>query len=94
MNVKIIEAIKALWDTNKATVVALITQGEGGAEAFILSALKAEGARLTGLAAMLDSFVEPQLAAYVQAEFTQYGPQYLYTFIDAWLAGEIKTLGG
>lgn len=89
MNKTILEAIKAAWDNDKATIVALIQQGEGGAEAFATNLLKEEGSKLTGIAGMLYGFVEPQLASFVAAQFSQYGPNYLYTLVDSWLATQV-----
>ncbi len=86
-----VEFIKNVYESNKEEALKLIQTAEGGAEAFVVNALKA-APRPGGMAGVMFGYFEPYLANYVANVIAKNGPQVVYEFIDAQLAHEVAVL--
>jgi hypothetical protein len=90
---EVADVVKSAYESNKPAVLAAIQAAEGGAQAFIVNAIK-NAPKQSGIVGELLPFVEGQLESAVAAQLVKYGPEYVYTFVDGLLTAEAAKLGG
>ena len=81
----LIDFVKTAYEADKPAVLAAITAAEGGAQGFLVNAIK-DAPRPPGLLGMLFGTLEPWLEDYVAGLLEKAGPAIVYAFIDSELA--------